>query len=56
MLLVSLELDEVMNCADTIGVIYDGSLNRIASASDLTVDEVGRYMMGVGGQERGEGV
>ena len=46
-LLISLELDEIMSCADTIGVIYDGKINRIAKASDLTIDEVGRYMMGV---------
>ncbi|MCR5304690.1 MAG: ABC transporter ATP-binding protein [Lachnospiraceae bacterium] len=46
-LLISLELDEVMNCADTIGVIFDGRINRIAKASELTVEEVGRFMMGV---------
>ncbi len=50
-LLISLELDEVMDCADTIGVIFDGKINRIAKASDLTVNEVGRFMMGV---EKGE--
>ena len=47
-LLISLELDEIMVCADTIGVIFDGRINRIAKASDLTIDEVGRFMMGVG--------
>jgi simple sugar transport system ATP-binding protein len=46
-LLISLELDEVMNCADTIGVIFDGRINKIAKASELTVNEVGEYMMGV---------
>lgn len=46
-LLISLELDEIMDCADTIGVIFDGRINRIAKASDLTVSEVGRFMMGV---------
>ena len=51
-LLISLELDEVMDCADTIGVIFDGRINRIAKASELTIDEVGRFMMGVG--NRGE--
>ena len=50
-LLISLELDEIMDCADTIGVIFDGRINRIAKASDLTVNEVGRFMMGV---EKGE--
>ena len=46
-LLISLELDEIMDCADTIGVIFDGRINRIAKASELTVNDVGRYMMGV---------
>lgn len=50
-LLISLELDEVMNCADTIGVIFDGHINRIAKASELSINEVGRYMMGVSGDQ-----
>lgn len=31
-LLISLELDEIMNCADTIGVIYNGQIQKIADA------------------------
>ena len=46
-LLISLDLDEIMDCADTIGVIYNGSINKIAPASELTVDDIGLYMMGV---------
>ncbi|BBF42078.1 ABC transporter, ATP-binding protein [Lachnospiraceae bacterium KM106-2] len=46
-LLVSLELDEIMNLADTIGVIYNGSLQKIADAASLTTSEVGEFMMGV---------
>ncbi len=46
-LLISLELDEVMGLADTIGVIYNGELLRIAEAGVLSTQEVGRYMMGV---------
>lgn len=46
-LLISLELDEIMALADTIGVIYRGELLNIAPASDMTANEVGRYMMGV---------
>ena len=46
-LLVSLELDEVMALADTIGVIYNGQLLKTAPAESLTLQEVGRYMMGV---------
>ncbi|WP_130838698.1 ABC transporter ATP-binding protein [Lachnoclostridium sp. Marseille-P6806] len=46
-LLISLELDEVMELADTIGVIYRGELGRIAPASELTASDVGEFMMGV---------
>ncbi len=46
-LLISLELDEIMDCADTIGVIFDGRIDHIEKASELTVNEVGRFMAGV---------
>ncbi|MGL4361680.1 MAG: ABC transporter ATP-binding protein [Cellulosilyticaceae bacterium] len=46
-LLISLELEEVMNLADTIGVIYNGELLKIADADTLTREKVGQYMMGV---------
>lgn len=46
-LLVSLELDEVMALADTIGVIYSGQMLKTAPAESMTLQEVGRYMMGV---------
>ncbi|MFA5576286.1 MAG: ABC transporter ATP-binding protein [Tissierellaceae bacterium] len=46
-LLISLELDEIMNIADTIGVIYNGQIQKIASADSLTTKEVGEFMMGV---------
>lgn len=46
-LLVSLELTEVMELADTIGVIFSGELLKTASADSMTRHEVGRYMMGV---------
>jgi simple sugar transport system ATP-binding protein len=48
-LLISLELDEVMNLADTIGVIFNGRLLHIAPAENLSANEVGEYMMGVKG-------
>lgn len=47
-LLISLDLDEILDCADTIGVIYSGKMNKIAPAKDLTADNIGLYMMGVG--------
>jgi simple sugar transport system ATP-binding protein len=46
-LLISLELDEVMSLADTIGVIYNGELQKISPAGELTTNDVGKYMMGV---------
>jgi len=46
-LLISLELDEIMALADTIGIIYRGEMMKIAPAGDMTTQEVGRYMMGV---------
>ncbi|MDO4329191.1 MAG: ABC transporter ATP-binding protein [Lachnospiraceae bacterium] len=46
-LLISLELDEIMSCADTIGVIYNGQIQKIADAKSLTTNEVGEFMMGV---------
>ena len=49
-LLISLELDEVMNLADTIGVIYNGAIQKIADARTLTPAQVGEFMMGVGGK------
>ncbi len=49
-LLISLELDEVMSLADTIAVIYNGEILKTADAKDLTVKEVGEFMMGVKGE------
>jgi simple sugar transport system ATP-binding protein len=46
-LLISLELDEIMSLADTIGIIYNGEILKISNASELTTNEVGNYMMGV---------
>lgn len=45
--LISMELEEIKVLADTIGVMYDGQINCIAPARELTTDEIGEYMMGV---------
>lgn len=50
-LLISLELDEVMNCADTIAVIYNGEIQNISPATSLDEKKVGEYMMGVSQHE-----
>ena len=41
-----------MDCADTIGVIYNGKMQKIADAGSLTANEVGEFMMGVKSDER----
>lgn len=46
-LLISLELDEIMSLADTILVIYNGEVQTIKDAKQLTKEQVGEYMMGV---------
>ena len=50
-LLISLELDEVMDLADTIGVMYAGQMLKVAPAAQLSTNKVGEYMMGVTGDE-----
>ncbi len=51
-LLISLELDEVMQLADTIAVIYNGRILHTAAAAELTTDQIGEYMMGVAQSEQ----
>lgn len=46
-LLISLELDEIMGLADTIAIIYNGEIHKIADADTLTTEEIGAFMMGV---------
>ena len=46
-LLISLELDEIMTCADTIGVVFDGEMISIKSREELDTNQVGMYMGGV---------
>lgn len=45
-LLISLELDEVMDVSDRIGVIYDGHMVEIMDAKDADRDKVGLLMAG----------
>lgn len=46
-LLISLELDEIIGLADTIGVMFSGKMLNIAPAETLSANQVGEYMMGV---------
>ena len=50
-LLVSLELDEVMNLSDRILVMYEGEIVGELDPKQTTVDELGLYMAGAKRQE-----
>lgn len=54
-LVVSLELDEVMNISDRILVIYDGEIQAELNPEEVSKEEVGLYMLGgkKGGNEYG---
>jgi simple sugar transport system ATP-binding protein len=45
-LLISLELDEIMELSDTIMVMYNGKVQTIKEATSVTKLQVGEYMMG----------
>jgi len=45
-LLVSFELDEVMNLADRILVMYEGEIVGEFSPGQVSVEELGLYMAG----------
>ena len=51
-LLVSLELDEVMNLSDRILVMYEGRIVGEFRPQDTTVQELGLYMAGAKRQDR----
>lgn len=50
-LLVSLELDEVMDVSDRILVMYEGEIVGEFKAEEVTVEELGLYMTGAKRQE-----
>ena len=51
-LLISLELDEVMNLSDRILVMYEGEIVGEFDPKDVTVEELGLYMAGAKRQEK----
>jgi len=59
-LLVSLELDEVMNVSDRILVIYEGEIVADVKPEEVTLQELGLYMsgskrnIGAGAHDKGE--
>ena len=50
-LLVSLELDEIMNVSDRIAVIYEGSIVGIVDAKEADENRLGLMMAGGGAEE-----
>ena len=46
MLLVSLELEEVMNLSDRILVMYEGEIVGELDPKETTIQELGLYMSG----------
>lgn len=55
-LLISLELDEVMNVSDRILVIYEGEIVADLDPKKTTFQELGLYMSGSKRMERGEAI
>ena len=53
-LLVSLELDEVLELSDTVGVMYGGRLTVVLPAEQATRERVGQYMLGAQATEAAE--
>ncbi|MHB1485628.1 MAG: ABC transporter ATP-binding protein [Saccharofermentanales bacterium] len=53
-LLISLELDEVMNVSDRILVIYEGEIVANVLPNEITVMELGLYMSGSKKQEKSQ--
>ena len=51
-LLVSLELDEVMNLSDRILVMYEGEIVGEFNPKEVTVEELGLYMAGAKKQNK----
>ncbi len=45
-LLISLELEEIMNLSDTVIVMYNGRIQTVRKRSEVTANEIGYYMMG----------
>ena len=53
-LLVSLELDEILNVSDRIAIINNGELIGIVNADETNENEVGLMMAGIRGGEKHE--
>ncbi|MGG1398413.1 ABC transporter ATP-binding protein [Bacillus salipaludis] len=54
-LLVSFELDEIMNVSDRIAVIYEGKIVAVVNPKETSEQELGLLMAGSNRKEAGEG-
>lgn len=54
-LLISFELDEIMNVSDRIAVIYEGKIVAVVDPKETTEQELGLLMAGSNRKEAGEG-
>ena len=53
-LLISEDLDEILNLADRIAVIYEGRIMGVVKREDVSVEELGLMMAGVSGHATAE--
>lgn len=52
-ILISEELEEILNLSDRVAVLYEGQIVKVANVDDVTLDEIGLLMAGAGLAETG---
>jgi simple sugar transport system ATP-binding protein len=50
-ILISEELEEILNLSDRVAVLYEGQIVKVADVDDVTLDEIGLLMAGAGSAE-----
>ena len=46
-LLITTDMDELFNCSDRIGVLFNGAISGFMDRSDATAEKVGKLMLGI---------
>ena len=46
-LLITTDMDELFNCSDRIGVLFNGAISEFMDRSDATAEKVGKLMLGL---------
>jgi simple sugar transport system ATP-binding protein len=46
-LLITTDMDELFNCSDRIGVLFNGAISGFMDRSDATAEKVGKLMLGL---------